>query len=374
MKEKQRIGILTFHNSYNCGSMLQTYALQKKLKKMNLDSEIIDFANDGQRRVYSIFSQEKNLKSKVKNFIIFFHKKQIEKNNLSYELFKKENFILSKNTYSECEELDDTAYKIIITGSDQVWNITIEDGDDAYFLPWVKKAKKVAYAPSFGAKNIMINTNELEKYRVMLKDFSNLSIREQNGKKWIKELIEREIPVLLDPTLLLSSDDYEEILDHNIRLPEKYIFYYSPGFNKNINKLVKKISKKYNLPVICFNAKNFYIKMMNFSSFQLPHLENPSIYLTLIKNASLVITTSFHGTIFSTIFKKNFWTIKNGEMFRDDDRVKTLMQTLSLEDRLISIEFDQEFDYLQTKNYDTFNEKLEKEKIVSIRYLEDCTK
>lgn len=365
MAGNKKIGIITFHNSYNCGSMLQTYALQTYLNKLKVNNEVIDFSNEGQRNVYSVFGKEKNIKNMIKNAIICLHKRRIETNFNSYEEFKTNVFTLSKNRYLNSEDLQDDEYDIVITGSDQVWNITIEDGDDAYFLPWVSTAKKVAYAPSFGAKNILKFASNPEIYKMYLKSFDYISVRENNGKKWIEELTGLDVPILLDPTLLLNQKDYDKITATIPELPEKYIFYYSPGYSREINKLVNKISKKYNLPVIAFNSKSYFVKGMNFSKFRLPEIENPSTYLTLIKNATLVITTSFHGTIFSTIFKRPFWTIKNGGMFADDDRVITLMQNLSLIDRLISTTFDDSFDYLQTKNYEHYDDSLAKLKKVS---------
>lgn len=367
---RNKVGLITFHNSYNCGSMLQTYALHTILNNYGVDNEIIDFSNEGQKNVYSVFARGISIKNLIKNSIIAFKRKKIKINYDSYEQFKNENFKLSPKTYNKCEELSDDRYDIVVTGSDQVWNITIEDGDDAYFLPWVKNAKKVAYAPSFGAKNILENSNDPDKYKKFLLSFEAISTREDNGKKWIKDLTNIDAEVLLDPTLLLNSEDYNVIIDKSIETPQKYIFYYSPGYNRRINKLVSKISKKYNLPVIAFNSKNYYVKGMAFSSFKLPDIENPAVYLNLIKNATLVITTSFHGTIFSSIFNRNFWTIKNGGMFGTDDRVLTLVKNLNLEDRLISMEFDEEFDYLKNKNYEEYNKQLKKLKKVSFDYIE----
>ena len=197
--------------------------------------------------------------------------------------------------------------------------------------------------------------------------------RENNGKQWIKELTGKDVPVVLDPTLLLDVTDYDKI-EEKIDLPKKYIFYYSPSYNKKINKLVSRISKKYNLPVIAFNKKNFVTKGMMFSGFKLPKIENPSVYLYLIKNATLVITTSFHGTIFSTIYKKRFWTIKNGGMFGDDDRVRTLMDNLDLNDRLITMNFDKDFDYLQDKDYANYEKLLYKMQQKSMKYLDEALK
>lgn len=108
---------------------------------------------------------------------------------------------------------------------------------------------------------------------------------------------------------------------------------------------------------------------MQFSGFKLPKIENPSTYLQLIKNAEMIITTSFHGTVFSTIYRKKFWTVKNGGMFGSDDRVKTLMYLLDLEDRMIPIEFDDGFNYLKEKNYNKYEHLLEKEQERAYTYL-----
>lgn len=356
--KKESVGLITFHSSYNCGSMLQTYALQTCIEQTGNKCEVIDFSNAGQKELYNIFARNNSIKNILKNIILWPHKKCIKQNYDSYEQFKKNNFKLSADTFEDMCQLSDDGYKTIVAGSDQVWNITIEDGDDAYFLPWAAKSKKVAYAPSFGSKNIQKYASDVDKYRNFLLDFDFLSIRENNGKKWIKELIGKDVPVLLDPTLLLNAVDYDKIASKKLSLPDRYVFYYSPGYSQEINKVVKAVSKKYNLPVLAFNAKTFYVKAMQTWGFALPAIENPAIYLQLIKNATLIFTTSFHGTVFSSIYRKTFWTIKNGGMYGDDDRVWTLMEQLGLENQLIETPFDEKFDYLQEPNYQRYNGKL----------------
>ena len=372
LKEK-KIGIITFHNSYNCGSMLQAYALQQVINRLTgRKSEIIDFSNEGQQKLYSVRQPNDSLKNVIKNMILAPWFKRIARNYESYESFKKRNFRLSNFPIHKSADLSDADYDIVVAGSDQIWNITIADGDDAYFLPWVKNARKVAYAPSFGAKNIMEFSDDPNRYAEYLRTFSNLSIRERNGLEWLQNLTGRDADLLLDPTLLLKRGDYTEIESHELKLPQRYIFYYSPGYSRDINKLVNKISQKYNLPVIAFNTKTFYVKGMQFSGFKLPKIENPSTYLQLIKNAEIIITTPFHGTVFSTIYRKKFWTVKNGGMFGNDDRVMTLMHLLDLEDRMIPIEFDSDFDYLRDKDYDRYESLLEKEQEKAYKYLKNA--
>lgn len=366
----KKIGIITFHNSYNCGSMLESYAMQTIIEKRGGDSEIINFSSSGQRDLYDVFLKNDNLKNIVKNILIFPARKKIKFNNNKYEEFKITNFKLSEE-YKEMNEISEKNYDVVVAGSDQIWNITIQDNDDAYFLPWVKKAKKVAYAPSFGAKNIMDYTNNIEKYKKFINSFAALSIRENNGKKWIKDLCNIDVEVLLDPTLLLEKEDYEVIKKKDFKLKEKYIFFYCPSFNRKICEFVKLISKKYNLKVITWSTKSYNFKFVKTFGFTLAQYEDPAMYLSLIENAELIITTSFHGTIFSTIYRKKFITVKNGDMYGTDDRVITLLTQLGLEDRLMKFDFDNNYNYLQDVNYSSYDKKLPILKDKSIKYIDN---
>ncbi len=364
----KKVGIITFHNSYNCGSMLETYALFKYIKNQKINVEVINFSNAGQQELYSVFNKNNTLKKIIKNIIIFPHHKQIEYNNNQYENFKNKNYLLSEK-YKNSNEIKDN-YHTVIAGSDQIWNTTIKDGDDAYFLNWVTKARRVAYAPSFGARRLENHVKDINKYKNYLQKFDALSIREKNGQMWLKELLNEKVPVLLDPTLLLTEKDYEEIRDKEA-INHDYIFLYCPSFDKDICKFVKKISDKYNLPVIAWSTKSFYLKGIKKFGFKLPKHEDPSVYLNLIKQAKLVLTTSFHGTIFSSIYRKNFYVIKNHGMYENDDRVQTLVDNLSLTDRLIPYNFDDKFNYLKEVNYHRYENRLKKMKKISKEYLEN---
>lgn len=372
----KKIGIITFHASHNCGSMMQAYALQTILNKRGYDNEIIDFQNEGQKDMYAIVHKKKTIKNFIKNLLLLSSRKKIQEQWNEYEKFKNSTFNLSKNHYKTNNQLKLTndIYDKFISGADQIWNITIKDSDDSYFLNFVSdSSKKIAYAPSFGAKNIMQVTKDYKKYKNYLLEYKSLSIRECNGKKWIKKMINKDVKVVLDPTLLIFKEDYNKI-EEEIEKEEKYIFYYAPVYNRKIDLFVKKISKKYNIPVIVWNAREYYMKKEYLNGFILPSKINPGVYLDLIKNAEIVITTSFHGTIFSTIYGKNFWTIKNGNMYNTDDRVITLMNQLSLKDRLIEPTFDDKFDYMKNVSYLEYEKNLKKLRKESISYLEQALK
>lgn len=369
----KKVGIITFHNSYNCGSMLESYAMQESIKKRSKHVEIINFSNVGQRKLYALKYENNSIKNIIKNFLIFPYLGKIKINNEKYNNFKKKYFNLSRE-YFKYDELSDDDYDIVVSGSDQIWNITIQDYDDAYFLPWVHKAKKVAYAPSFGARRIENYTDEVNKYKQYLLDYTALSIRENNGQKWIKELTNIDVPVLIDPTLLLDVNDYEKLVATDINEKDKYIFLYCPSFDIDICKFVKKISKKYKMKVITWSCKSYCTKFVKRFGFELAEYENPSSYLYYIKNAELVFTTSFHGTIFSTIYKKKFFTIKNGGMYGNDDRVLTLLNEICMMDRLIPYDFDDNFNYFKNINYKKYELILTNLKKKANQYLDSNIK
>ncbi|MCO4472611.1 hypothetical protein Si131_00857 [Streptococcus infantarius subsp. infantarius] len=350
--------------------MLESYAIQQSLLEKGNDVEIINFSSAGQRELYDVFSKNKSLKDMIKNFLIIPAKKRISVNNEKYEEFKRKNFLLSED-FNEMGQLSDSKYDVVVAGSDQIWNITIADYDDAYFLPWVKSAKKVAYAPSFGSKNIMKYSKNVRKYEEFLNSFDALSIREKNGKKWIKDICGKDVNVLIDPTLLLDSSKYDLIIDDSFKPQGKYIFFYCPSFNRKICRFVKKISDKYNLPVITWSTKSYFYKFVKTFGFKLVPYETPSLYLSLIKNAELVITTSYHGTIFSTIYRKKFITVKNGEMYGDDDRVMTLLNQIGMENRLLPYQFDSDINYLDDIDYSQYESILKGLRETAEKFIEE---
>lgn len=368
----KRIGIITFHASHNCGSIMQSFALQTVIKNnWNCNVEIINFSSQGQREAYSTKIKVKNIKQLIKKIILFPIRKQINYIFNSYEEYIKNNLILSEKKYLKTDDLNDIEkkYDLFICGSDQIWNIMCPDYEDAYFLPSVTKKDKISYAASFGAMRIEKYSNNPSRYKDMLDTFTALSTREFNGKKWLEELTGREVKLVLDPTLLLNKESYSSIEDNSEEIEGDYIFYYSPKYDKHADKIVKNVSKKYNLPVIMWNAKEWVLRGMFFKGFKTPYNQNPGIYLNLIKNAKIVFTTSFHGAIFSTQYRKKFWVIKVGGMKAEDDRVYTLLKQLGLLDRFLNPD---EVDYeniFSDVNYDVYNKNIKKLREKSMEFL-----
>ena len=188
------IGIITFHNSYNCGSMLQAFALQKMVSSLNLEGkcEIINFSNYNQRNLYSCFPKSTSIKKFVKNILYFFNIIEIKKSRSDYQQFIRDYLILSDIFFGSYDALKQKCdkYDKYITGSDQVRNYKCLDTDRAYFLAFTDSANKYAYAVSFGANNVFCS-NEAHEYINYCKQFKMITVRENNAKKWTDNEIGR---------------------------------------------------------------------------------------------------------------------------------------------------------------------------------------
>ncbi len=337
-----KIGIITFHASNNCGSMLQAFALQTVLKdKLGADNEIIDFSNKGQKEMYKPFWKITGIKSIIKNGLWLTVYGKIKKQIKAYESFSKKYFCLSENSYETTDSLTTTndTYDKFITGSDQVWNICCMDADDAYYLSFVKNSNKYAYAVSFGANNPYIIPDG-EHYKELTKSFKAISVREKNAQKWIKEEIGIDVPMCLDPTMLLNQGEWEKYIDIGNApiINGKYIFYYCFSISQDIAKFLKQTSKRLNMPVYFLEPKEWALRCCWKNSIKLVGQYGPESFLNLMKYADIIFTTSFHGTAFSTIFHKNFWYIDSGKNdLNKDDRAVSFLTQLGLLDRYKTI-------------------------------------
>ena len=367
-----KIGIITFHASNNCGSMLQAYALQNIIKKeFGFSSEIINFSNINQQDMYALFRKMDSFKDVGINIATSIFYNKFKRHYDDYKKFADEKFELSKGAYETAEELEKIYqnYDVLITGSDQVWNILCRDTDDAYYLNFAKNIKKIAYAPSFGSTNIIEVLEDTTKYKNYLLDFHALSCRENNGSKWIKELTGREAPVLLDPTLLLSAEEWDKLIDVTDK-DEKYIFYYAFKYSEEVNEKVRMISNKFKMPVIIIDVKSWLKKGIKYG-FKISKNGGPLTFLKLLRNASLVLTTSFHGTVFSIIYHKKFWFIDSSMHNKNDDRAFTLLESVGLEDRMVKVNEVDDTDIMQETDYTEANKKLENLKQKSIDFLRE---
>ena len=342
-----KIAIITFHASDNCGSQLQTYALSKVIKEhFGVTPDVIDFSNRHQQEMYATFRKIHRVKDLVRNLYRLFFVDLMKRYHKSFRDFISNYVHLTNVRYSLPEELKtlDGKYDVYIAGSDQVWNTKAYDFDDSYFLDFVTKGRKIAYATSLGATNIIESSRDKIKYTKLVNDFSMLSVREKNAQLLLQAITDKPVELLLDPTLLLPKSDWEALAGDEPLIKGKYIFYYAFTYAENPNRIVKKLSEKYNMPVYIVDANAWAMRRMFMDGFKLAPQFGPKAFLNLIKYSELVLTTSFHGTALSVAMEKRFWFIKTPMLNPRDDRAITLLNQLGMLDRL------QGADYLLSHN------------------------
>lgn len=329
-----KIGIMTFHASYNCGSILQCLALKTVLEAKGEEVTVINFSNKAQQQLYSVFYKKLTLKNIIKNFLCIPGKKVISDHFQQYKSYIDRVFQLSGKPYSTSDELRKNLphYDLVIAGGDQVWNTKADDFDKAYFLDFADSSYKISYSPSLGATDITQSENK-DEYKKLLENFKAISCREVNGKKWLEALTGREVELLLDPTLLLNQDQWLEKIDAPLILPfrQDYIFYYAFSYSPENNEVIQRIAEEENLKVVVIDSKQWYIKgLSKYKNFVLCEETGPNAFLNLMDGAKYVATTSFHGTVFSLIFHKKFIYINTRNHEITDDRTSFLLEQLGL--------------------------------------------
>lgn len=336
----KKIGIITYHFARNYGAVLQCFALQTFLEKKGYSVEIINYVNSIQYNNNDYYKHGFNIKKVIANVLLFpFFRVRKEKNK-RFDDFNKKYLNLSEKVENleELEELiKNKKYDYLISGSDQVFNPNIEDFDLAFLFPFETKAKKISYAASTGNAN----NNDINKIKKYILDFDKISIREKNDLVKF-DGIEKKIFVTPDPVMILKKDDWTKEFNNDTN--EKYLlcyFLHKKMFNKEF-KTANKIAKSRNLKIINLNARYSFFSLKKGTIFN----AGPEEFVNYIKNSSFVCTDSFHGTLFSIIFEKEFVCF-DSRANKNDSRRKNLLEMCNHLDELYYIE--DEFDINKKK-------------------------
>lgn len=330
------VGIITFHASHNYGSMLQAYALQRVVTDMGFDCEIINLRTVRQKAYYSIGGFHRGTsKGKIKRRILLapFYQALTSKYS-KFEDFLRNDLVLTSKEYTSLTELDNESFKYdyYISGSDQIWNTTCLDFDWAYYLPFVKKGKRIAYAPSIGpTAGECIDSEYHDIISGYLNEYDALSVREDGAARFLKRQFGLEASVNLDPTLLLESEKWEEIISQESLVKGDYIFVYTPFFNAKVFALADKLSQKYKMKIVISQIYNDHIwESYKFSFFKRNMVVKsgvgPKEFLNLCKHARITCGGSFHLVVFSILLHTPFVVLDGLK----DNRILNLLDGLGL--------------------------------------------
>lgn len=338
MRKKINVGLITISKSpINFGANLQSFALWRYLNSLDcVDCKIIDL----KRPCHSFYRNSKQIKfnseyldskfekdklsfvKKVKKIIKFFLPRRVPKK------FKEFQKLMS---YTRTLNIDDLytsnlKFDIFVTGSDQVWNCFQPYYVEPYFLTFTDKVK-ISYASSFGVSNIP------DEYKAVvyrwLESYKAISVREKSGQEILADL-NKDVKLCIDPTFLLTKNEWSSFLDKKRIINEKYNFIYSLHYFADFVQISNEM--KFN------NVKSVsFCDNINKNNV-IPSNIGPWEFLSLIRDADLIITDSFHCVVFSILFQKKFWVIKDKTNSKTFDRIDSLLYATNLNDRIYSKE------------------------------------
>jgi len=356
--------ILTYHRVINYGGILQTYALQKTIQNFGVNCVILDYRNPRLEKLHRkrTLKECKNIADYIR---YFFLNRNYNKKFDKFRIFSEKYLTMSKPYFNNTELLkDEHEFDKFIVGSDQVWNYKINDMDTTYLLSFVKdEYKKLTYAASFGVTSIPDNSKDI--YCKFLNDFENILVREKQGADLIKQLVNKDAKIVLDPTLLVTKEEWSYLCKEQNSMQRKYILVYAFGGSSVLMDLAKNISLKtgYRIVRIEFGHKlSIGIKYIKSAG--------PEEFLELIKNAEYVITNSFHGTAFSINFNKQFSVEMLSDKSGVNSRLEDILDIFDLKDRVITTS---QPNIIENKiNYEKVNIILERERLNSLALLKSA--
>ena len=370
-----KIGILTQPLRNNYGGLLQAFALTRILHDMGHTAIVLqrrkyDFQICGSHILYLISCWLRRLLhtrpyiSRESWDVIEMHTQDfannyIPKSPLIYKTKKLHKFIASQKI------------EALIVGSDQVWRPQYSPCIDDFFLGFAQKMniKKIAYAASFGTDFWEFDRKQTKKFSKLLASFDAISVREDSAIALCQEHFKTPPPLhVLDPTLLLSAKDYSAII-HNQKKTYKCegeLFCYILDNDSTKKEFIENCANasKYK-PYFCMPKREI---TPNNVFFDLKECIFPPVeqWLQSFRDAKLIITDSFHGCVFSIIFHKPFWVIKNPK--RGNNRFESLLRLFKLEDRVINDSITN-FCWDRHINWDEVDSRIIKEKNKSINFL-----
>lgn len=321
-------GLITIHVGPNFGSVLQTYATCKVLERHGIMTTLINYIP---RRVTisGFLSNRKTFKAKLWAIMGL---PIILINDLMYGGFVKRHCKLTKKIYNEdgFRKLS-LQFDRFIVGSDQVWNSKHNEGVDAmYYFPYVSQnSVKIAFASSFGREKL--GQEEMNHIRSWLLDFKAISVREASGISVLESLGVDKAIQLVDPTFLLSKEEWKDQLISRRIINEPYLLMYLP-YNivdkEEIYNYAREIAADNKWKIVTFSwdvrKDKFADKTMVFAS--------PEDFLSLMYYADYVITNSFHGTAFSINLNKQFSVFQPSEF---STRILSILDLVNLKERLV---------------------------------------
>lgn len=352
--KRGKVAILTWHHYDNFGSVLQAYALQHTISKLNLEVQIIDYRSLRGGKIHGFKEEVKFILGEVL---------QIKRYQNPFTKFRK-NYYNMSHLIQEKLVLQDTikSFDFVICGSDQIWAPNVFDS--VYMLDFVpEKITKISYAASIGLNTIPIDMVDI--YKKLLSRFRAISVRENKGALLLKEL-GIESTVVLDPTLLIDTKTWQKH-ENAVKTNKKFIFCYFLKTNHNYKNVVENYAKKNYVDILGCSANKNDSEWMT-----LVNSVGPKEFLWLIHHAEAIFTDSYHGTIFSILYHKDFITFErfeNTDEICQNSRISQLDDYFHISNRILKKSDYEKFEIIPAINYSKIEKNISEQRYRSMDFL-----
>lgn len=374
-----RVGIITWWRN-NYGSILQAFALQQELSRYeDITYEIVCQFGKKATSLDNVLDKIKNV-GFAETFKRAFWKvsfKGLRQRNRNVQKFVDEKLKVSDQQYNE-ENIGESnkCYDAYICGSDQIWNPDLVATDSMYWLPFVENGKKkIAYAPSFGAKTV--TTEQSKQIRENLSSFEAISCREISGSNVINQIIgKNKCTTVLDPTLLISRSCWDEMSDDRI-CQEKYIFAYILRGTSKQRKYIEEFARSRNLKIVSIpflDYEKIDLYDLKFGDYKLWDAD-PADFISAIRHAEYVFCDSFHCIVFSILYHRPFCVFPkigaDGKVKASQiGRMTDLLELVGIRNRIqfedLDVNMDAEIDW------DSSDKRLQEARHISENYLKQA--
>lgn len=389
MMIKSKLALVTCYFQPNYGSQLQAYATQLLFDKLGLENETICIdglrgeINNAKYRYFLSKIFDKNTvadkmatvrkliakKTKGKEFV-----RNLQLRADMFKRFEQDMFRISKYYKSKAELAENAySYNAFVVGSDQLW-LPSNIEADYYTLNFVPDdVCKMAFATSFGVSELP--KRQAQKASEFLKRIDYVSVRERSGQKLVKKLSGRDVPVVCDPTLMFTAEDWNQTISQKRIFREPYLFCYFLGNNPEQREWVKKVKKETGFKIVQLQHCDEYIKSDENFPDEAPYNIGPKEFLQLIRDAEYVFTDSFHCSVFSMLFAKKFFIFRrynNDSIVSTNGRIYSLLSLVHLDDRLLRGHEDVKCELSKGIDYELVHYELEKLRSFSYDWVKKC--
>lgn len=302
-----KIGTVTVHHAHNYGAMLQAYALQKAIIKSGFDCVVIDY-DDIKSSLFPSPSG-RTVKSYMSwlfySLKVIFHFNEMKRGFSRFEKFY--DLELKKTQQFKClSDIDVSGIDVLVTGSDQIWNFRRGKNRPYFQLDFGGDIARVSYAASMGSFFSLDETIK-ENFKRSLDNLSIISVREKETAEYVETISGKRCRIDMDPVFLLNSTEWDAIANKSFKydLPNKYILCYELLKTNELIECLTRVKREFGLPIVLISPSIRYHRIGDITILDAGPLE----MIDLVRNAEIVITNSFHGTVFSIIYHKKFYSV-----------------------------------------------------------------